>query len=181
MNSYVALLRGINVSGQKKIAMPELRKLLETLGFTDVSTYIQSGNIIFSTKESDMEKISKSIEQKILEKYNFHVPTIIRTAAEMTKIVHVNPFLKIKNIETSKLHVTFLSNYPNKEDLEKIVLLKNSIDEFVLIANHVFVHCRSGYGNTKLTNTFFEKKLYINATTRNWRTVIELVKLTSSI
>jgi uncharacterized protein (DUF1697 family) len=177
MNSVISILRGINVGGQKKIPMKELKSLFEGLKFRNINTYIQSGNVIFSTDETNFKILSKKIEQKILERFNFEVPVVLRTAEELQTAIINNPFLKKKNIETDKLHLTFLSDIPQEENLVKIKEHQFMPDEFTINGKEVYVFCPNGYGKTKLTNTFFENKLKVTATTRNWRTVNELLKI----
>ncbi len=115
MQTYISILRGINVSGQKKILMADLKLLFEKLKCENVTTYIQSGNVVFksSTELTDLE-LSKKIETEIFKKYKFEVPVITRTKKELENVISSNPFLKEKNINIEKLHVTFLSEKPNK-------------------------------------------------------------------
>lgn len=182
MQTFISILRGINVSGQKKILMADLKALYENLGFKEVKTYIQSGNVIFKTENkkassSDID-IAKKIEQAIFEKYNFQVPVIVRTAAEMKKTIAANPFLKDdNNIEADKLHVTFLAEEPAQKNLETIKSFDFSPDRFEIIGKDVFLYIPDKYGDTKLSNKFFETKLKVSATTRNWRTVNNLMEL----
>ena len=121
MQTYISILRGINVSGQKKIQMTGLKALYEELKFKAVTTYIQSGNVIFKTgkKESD-ETLSKKIEKAIQEKYHFDVPVIIRTVEEIENIISINPFLKQSGIDTEKLHITFLGDLPDQIKTESL-------------------------------------------------------------
>jgi uncharacterized protein (DUF1697 family) len=178
MQTFISILRGINVSGQKKILMADLKVLYENLKFKDVRTYIQSGNVIFKSNEplSDIE-FEKKIEDQIFKKYDFHVPVIIRSEDEIRKIIAANPFLKEKNIEQKKLHVTFLSNIPDKENVESIEKMDFSPDKFMISGKEVYLYVPNGYGETKISNTFFEKKLKVKATTRNWNTVNKLSEL----
>jgi len=175
METFLSILRGINVSGQKKIVMADLKALYEELGFKNVTTYIQSGNVIFAAKNAD--SLAKKIEEKILKKYEYNVPVIIRTGDEMQSILAENPFLQNKNIALDKLHVTFLSDAPKQELLDKTKELNYEPDQFIIIEREVYLHCPNGYGRTKLTNSFFENKLKVKATTRNWKTVNELFKI----
>lgn len=182
MQTFISILRGINVSGQKKILMADLKALYEeNLGFKDVKTYIQSGNVIFKTEDgktaSDQE-LAHKIEKAIAEKYNFQVPVLVRTVDEMKKTLAGNPFIKEnKNIETDKLHVTFLAEEPAKANLEAIKTLDYSPDKFIISGKDVFLYIPDKYGETKLSNKFFETKLKVSATTRNWKTVNKLVEL----
>jgi uncharacterized protein (DUF1697 family) len=175
MAVYLSILRGINVSGQKKILMAELKKLYEELGFKNVKTFIQSGNVVFESKSDT--KLAKKIEQKISEQYNFDVPVIIRTTEEMQQVINANPFLKQKNIDTTKLHVTYLSGIPQQEHITKANTYAYEPDQFIISGKEVYLYCPNGYGNTKLTNNFFENKLKVTATTRNWKTTNELLSI----
>ena len=176
MHTYISILRGINVSGQKKIIMTDLVKLYEDLGFTDVKTYIQSGNVVFnSTKKVSNSLLVKQIETKINEIYGFLVPVIIRTVDDLSKIIASNPF---KNETSENLYITFLSNLPNSNHLENLTELNYLLDEFIVIEKEIYLNV-SSYGTTKLSNSFFENKLKVTATTRNWNTVNKLLAIST--
>src|SRR5688572_11651201 len=113
--TYIALLRGINVSGYKKIKMPELKNMFETLGFTNVQTYIQSGNVVFESKTS--EELGSKISAKIREVFGFEVSVICRTSEEMKHVVARNSYAELPGFETEKLYVTFLQEMPSEEKL----------------------------------------------------------------
>ena len=119
MTTYIAILRGINVSGKNKILMQDLIALFESLNFKNVKTYIQSGNVVFDS--NSLKNLETLIQQKIKEQFGFDVPVIVRTVDEITNILKHNPYLKQKNIELDKLHITFLSERPIKENLTKIL------------------------------------------------------------
>ncbi|MGB3949140.1 MAG: DUF1697 domain-containing protein [Bacteroidia bacterium] len=178
MPVFLSILRGINVSGQKKILMSDLKLLYEELDFKKVQTFIQSGNVIFESKSSKL--LADKIEQKIKQKYAFDVPVIIRTMDEMEKIIKNNPFIKTKGIETDKLHITYLSKPTTAENIKKTKQYTFEPDAFEIIEEQVYIYCPNGYGRTKLTNTFFEKKLNVSATTRNWKTSNELLTIMKS-
>ena len=174
MQTYISILRGINVSGQKKIIMTDLVKLYEDLGFKDVVSYIQSGNVIFKTKQKTTDtKLAKQIEAKIIEKYDFQVPVIIRSLEELHRISTQNPFL---NEPEDSLYVTFLSGTPNANNLEKLEDVSFLPDVYEIKDKEIFLSVAS-YGNTKLSNNFFESKLKVTATTRNWKTVNKLLAM----
>ena len=176
MHTYISILRGINVSGQKKIIMTDLVKLYEDLGFTDVKTYIQSGNVVFnSTKKVSNSMLVKQIETKINEIYGFLVPVIIRTVDDLSKIIASNPY---KNETSENLYITFLSNLPNSNHLENLTELNYLLDEFIVIEKEIYLNV-SSYGTTKLSNSFFENKLKVTATTRNWNTVNKLLAIST--
>lgn len=180
MTTYISILRGINVSGQKKILMADLRALYEKLGFKEVKSYIQSGNVIFkSQKELEEIETSKKIEEAIEKKYDFHVPVIIRSLSDMEKIIASNPFLPVESIDSKKLHVTFLGENPAEEKVTEIEQLDFVPDKFAIKDKEVYLHIPDSYGNTKLSNSFFEKKLKVTATTRNWTTINTLCEMAS--
>ena len=178
MRTFVSILRGINVSGQKKILMVDLKTLFESINLKEVITYIQSGNVIFKSSESLSDLgFAIKIEKAVYKKYGFEVPVIIRTKDEIQKIISTNPFLKEKNIDPRKLHITFLSEIPSAENVESIESIKYSPDRFIISGREIYLHIPVSYGETKLSNNFFEKKLKVRATTRNWNTVNKLLEL----
>ena len=178
METFISILRGINVSGQKKILMADLKALYENLGFSNVVTYIQSGNVIFKadTSASDQDLVQR-IEKAILTQYAFEVPVIVRRIEEMETLLQTNPFLADQNLDRDKLHVTFLAQTPEEARLESLAGVSYSPDQFTIIGKNVFLYCPVSYGNTKFSNQFFETKLKVTATTRNWKTVNQLVEL----
>ena len=182
MIKYISILRGINLGGHNKILMSDLKLLYESLYFTQVVTYIQSGNVIFEAKDNeDPSELAQKIEHAIAEKYSFTVPVIIRTVEEWAKIVSNNPFLREEGIDLEKLHVTFLSDLPSDVPLDKIKTFDYPPDKFVIMDKNVYLYCPIDYGHTKLSNSFFESKLKVKATTRNWKTLNKLLELSTQI
>lgn len=177
MPTYITILRGINVSGHNIIPMKELKALMERLGFENIATYIQSGNIVFNSPEKNEDKLITKIHNAIKTKFGFDVPVIARTAKEFKAALNNNPFFKEKDIDTEKLHITFLASEPTKENTDKANTYNYEPDRFIISGREVYVYCPNGYGNTKINNTFFENKLKVTATTRNLKTVKELVKM----
>ena len=176
--NYISILRGINVGGQKKIRMADLKSLYESLGFENVVTYIQSGNVIFDAKVRSMARSKTTVETAIEEYYGFHVPVEIRTRGDIEKIIHNLPFEVVDFEENgTKILVTFLSSKPSAEKLTSIQPYVKAPEELVVIGTEVYLYCPNGYGKTKLSNTFLEKKLGVEATTRNWKTVQKLYEL----
>ena len=177
MNTYISILRGINVSGHRMIKMKALQELYERMGFRNVRTYIQSGNVVFDHEPTETVKLEKEISGKILSTFGFEVPVIVLTKTELSAISTQNAFIGNRNEDISKLHVTVLSGQPEKQLAEHIGEGAYLPDEFYIHGRAVYLFCPNGYGNTKLSNTFFEKKLKVLATTRNWKTVLELLKM----
>lgn len=181
MTTYISILRGINVSGKKLIKMDVLRELYERLGFQNIITYVQSGNVIFTSKNSNPHELELKISRKIENDFGFNVPIIVLTIDQLTRIIEQNPFSKDLDKDPAFLHVTFLASQPEPYDL-KIIEGKKQNEEEILISNEVvYLYCPNGYGRTKLTNTFLETKLKIGATTRNWKTTNELLRLAENV
>jgi len=174
--TFISLLRGINV-GKKQVKMIALKQLYESLGLDNVRTYVQSGNVIFNSKPENVEELPKVLGKRIEQVFGFSVEVLIRTVEEFQHILKANPFLGKHDVDPSKLHVTLLSKTPSEITLDKIKTFKSDPDEFVIIGREVYLHCPDGYGNTKLSNSFFEKKLGTPATTRKWRTVNMLLEI----
>ncbi len=181
MITYIAILRGVNVSGHRMIKMDALRKMFEELDFQNVQTYIQSGNVVFRDKNKNQKEIEKKIHKAIEEKFGFDVPVIVRDYREVKQIISKNPFLQDKTKEVSHLHLTFLSDNPEKERYNKIKVVQYQPDEFYLIDKAIYLYCTNGYSNSKLTNSFWETKLKVNATTRNWKTIKEIFNIAEKI
>jgi uncharacterized protein (DUF1697 family) len=177
MAKYIAMLRGINVSGHKIIKMEQLRASFTAIGFSNTKTYIQSGNIIFEASNDSSASLSEKISQRILSDFGFSVPVTLRTAKEMEQIIKRNPFLSMPAIDHSKLHVTFLSDDPPKKALEQLLPLASKPEQVRIMGQEIFLYCPNGYGITKLSNTAIEKKLFVGATTRNWKTVNTLLAM----
>jgi uncharacterized protein (DUF1697 family) len=157
--------------------MVRLRKTFEGTGFDGVKSYVQSGNVIFETRATAPDKLARKIEEGIRRDFGLSVTVILRTARELKKIVKGNPFLTEKAIDATKLHVTFLAKPPNKAALKNLETLPTSLDRFHLIDREVYLHCPEGYGRSKLSNSAFEKRLSVDATTRNWRTTTTLCEM----
>lgn len=181
MANYISMLRGINVSGQKKIKMAELRAIYESAGFAKVATYIQSGNVVFSSSSTNTSEITKSIEDQVKKKLGYTVAVILRSANEFRKIINHNPFIGTEQIDTSKLHITFLSDKPSKEKIEALEPTIGSSEQFQTIGKEVYLYCPNGYARTELSNNFFEKKLALSATTRNWNTINKLHNIATAL
>lgn len=178
---YISILRGINVSGHRMIKMQALKELFTDLGFQNIQTYVQSGNIVFQHKKTDQQKLEKKIAKAITEKFTFDVPVIVMELSELQQIIAGNPFVKDETKNLSHLHVTFLAGKPDAESFNKIKEGSFQPDEFHLVNKVIYLYCPNSYSKSKLTNGFFEKKLNVTATTRNWKTTNELQNLAVNI
>jgi uncharacterized protein (DUF1697 family) len=171
------MLRGINVSGQKRIKMAELRSLYESLGLARVQTYVQSGNVVFASPEPDGSKLAKLIEAQVEQTFGFAVSVFMRDNRDFQRIIEHNPFLSDRNEDPAKLYLTFLYRRPNESELRNLIVPSDQTDKFIVGEQEVYLFCPNGYGRTKFSNNFFERKLKMPATTRNWKTVMALHKL----
>jgi len=181
INTYIALLRGINVSGHNLIKMTALKQLFLDLGYHDVTTYIQSGNVIFKSNIKESILIGDTIISAISRHFGHDIKVLILTKNELKTIFDSNPFLaKNPMMDISKLYVTILNTEPDLAGMPHLeILMENNDDEFQLIKNAIYLYCPKGYGKTKLNNNLFEKKLQVNTTTRNWKTISKLVELSN--
>lgn len=179
MATYISLLRGINVLGHNQIKMADLKALVEELGFDEVRTYIQSGNILFSAPKAPVDKISSRIVKAIHRAYGFKVSNFLITPTELKRVIDRNPFLKKRGLDRSKLHVTLLSSAPKKLDLNKISDLPRGDEAYQCLGTAIYLYCPHGYGRTKLSNNILERLLGATCTTRNWRTICTLYEMAS--
>ncbi len=177
MTSYVAMLRGVNVAGQKPVKMERLRAAFEQLGFSDIATYLQSGNIVFRTASSSTTSLTNRIELQLQKEFGFAVPVFLRTAEEMSQVVNGNPFVKDKTLDVARLHVTFLFQAAPGKAAKSLEPLAAIQERFKISGREVYLYCPNGYGRTKLSNNAIEKKLAVGATTRNWNTVNALLEM----
>ena len=174
MNTKLALLRGINVGGKRKILMNDLKQLFADLGYEDVQTYIQSGNVIFTgDTEMDTTQEEEALSFAIQKAFGYDVPVIIRTAHEIDQLVEANPFLK-EGHSIENLHLCFLGENPENQLFENLETIDAKGDLFTAHKNNLFIYCRSKYHESKLSNQTIEKKLQTKATTRNWKTILKL-------
>ena len=177
MAAYVCLLRGVNLGSRNKVNMKALQELFAALGYEDVQTYIQSGNVVFTAGgRTSPGRLAAAIEKQLAKELDIEVTALIRTPEELSAIVEANPFLAT-GADPSKLHVTFLAGEPDGSRLFKLDHDGFAPDEFRVQGREVYLHCPKGYGRTKLNNAFWERQAGVPATTRNWRTVTTLLQL----
>jgi uncharacterized protein (DUF1697 family) len=170
----VALLRGINV-GKKQLAMADLRTVFEAVGCEDVTTYVQSGNVVFRTTKTDAELLG-AVERRLASDHGLDVRVLLRTPKQLASVLAGNPFLE-DGRDPAKLHVTFLAEQPDRARIRGLDPSYGAPDQLEVVGREVYLHCPNSYGRTKLNNAFVERKLGVAATTRNWRTVTKLAEL----
>ncbi len=169
MSPYLVLLRAVNVGGTV-LNMAKLRTLFEARGFRGVQTYIQSGNLVF---RAEREPDGAGLEVAVQREFGVTTRVLVRSLSEMQAVMNSNPFLGRPEVDESKLHVTFFDHAPDGPAGD----VESGRDAFELRGREAYLHCPDGYGRTKLNNAFFERRLKVAATTRNWRTVQRLLEM----
>jgi uncharacterized protein (DUF1697 family) len=170
---YVALLRGINVGGHRPVPMDALRRVVEGIGHADVVTYIQSGNIVFSSAKRDARKLADELEVALLEAFGFGVEVVVRSADEMADIVAANPFVA-RRAHTKDLYVAFARDPIGGEPH---VDRSYEPDEFCVAPFVVYMHTPAGFGKTKLSASVLQRVAGSSVTARNWNTVTKLADM----
>ncbi len=177
MQNYICLLRGINVSGQKKIKMAELKSAFETRGFTDVVTYIQSGNVIFKPAEGSVEQLEQAIQNMLNEHFGFDIDVIVLTHKELSEAVKNNPYASDQERDENKLYIAYLKNLPEQVQLDHLATFDYFPEVYHIKDKVLYFYAANGAGRAKMNTNFFEAKLKVKATMRNWRTSNKLVEL----
>jgi uncharacterized protein (DUF1697 family) len=171
MPIFVAMLRGINVGGHKKIKMEQLRASFEAMGFRQVKTYIQSGNVVFKTDAASAANLSKKIVGRILADFGHSVSVILRTAEEMDHAIVANPLLKETGIDIEKLHVVFLSDAPDAAAVKKVEEFVKSPERIRCVGKELYFFLPNGVADSVLMKKPIDRLLGVTTTARNWKTV----------
>lgn len=180
MTTHLALLRGINVSGHKMIKMDALKNALESIGFTNVVTYIQSGNVFVNSVEENPAKIGFLIKQEIFKTFGFDVPIIVIGKEDLQACLDRNLFLNEVNVDLKKLYVSFISSQLPENMITQLNLNFIKPDEIQLDGRRVYIKYDISPAKTKLDNNWIEKKMNVTSTIRNWNTVNKLMELFES-
>jgi uncharacterized protein (DUF1697 family) len=175
MTTFVAMVRGINVGGNALVKMDALRSLVSGLGHTEVTTYIQSGNVVFKSRATAPPKVAHDIEVRLKSELGVDVTVVLRTAEELATAVRKNPFLP--GADPATLYLIFLNDVPDRQAVAGLEARKFEPDQFRLVGREVYARYANGYGRSKMTNSYFEKALGVRGTARNWNTVTKLLQL----
>lgn len=178
MMTYIALLRGINVGGHKKVPMATLRNLLANLGFQKVQTYIQSGNVIFQSSETNSFKLEETIQNAIKSHFGFDASVLVKTPSQLQAIFDACPFSK--DIKTNSYFIV-LSQIPEQKLVDEVMQLSYENEEFKIINDALYYYCATGYAKTKFNMATFERKLQVIGTSRNYNTMVKLLSLCAEI
>ncbi|KIA99426.1 MULTISPECIES: DUF1697 domain-containing protein [unclassified Flavobacterium] len=177
MTTHLALLRGINVSGHNMIKMEALKTTLEAIGFKNVQTYIQSGNVFVDTDEDNASKVGFVIKQEIFKVFGHEVPIVVINKQDLEACFKNNPFLKEKDADIKKLYVAFISIALKSDSINDLKISQFKPDEASIDGNRIFIKYAVGAGKTRFDQKYIEKKLNVTATIRNWNTVTQLLKI----
>lgn len=179
MYTCLILLRGINVSGKRLIKMEDLRNLLTEAGFYNVQTYIQSGNVLVDTPESEPEKTEQKVTALLLEKYGFEVPVVAVSETALLNVFNKNPYLEEPVVPIKQLYVAFLATKPETGNISRLEPDFVYPDTFRLSEDRraIYLCYENPAGNSKMSNNWIESKLKVTATSRNWNTVTKLIGL----
>ncbi|SBT52540.1 DUF1697 domain-containing protein [Micromonospora auratinigra] len=178
MARYAALLRGVNVGGTR-LAMADLRRLVTELGHEDVTTYLQSGNVVFSSPPTKDSTLAEGIAEKLADEVGLRVPVLVRSGGELAAVADASPYAGRQDDPTRVL-VAFLSAAPTAARVKELTVPAGEHVEYEVTGREVHLHFPDGgYGRTKFTNAYLEKRLGVVATTRNWKSVLALRDLTA--
>jgi len=181
MSAVIVMLRAVNVGGHNKIKMDALRALCESLGFENVQTYVQSGNVIFTTQERQLDRVARQIGDAIERQCGFRPDVILRTSSEMREVVRRNPFSTRQDVEPGKLIVVFLAADPGPEARDKALAIKVAPEELKMEAREYYIYFPNGQGQSKLPVAAIERALKTPGTGRNWRSVTKMLELAEEI
>ncbi|OSZ78448.1 hypothetical protein CAP35_09405 [Chitinophagaceae bacterium IBVUCB1] len=178
MAKYIALLRGINVSGVKIIKMEDLRTIFARMGYTQVQTYIQSGNVVFDAPATPIPKLTADITKGLATALGYQVPVVVIKAATMQAIAIQDAFTNsIKSVSAAKKYVAFLEKKLSNEQISTLASLANPADTYLPQGDVIYISIDETKGKSLFTNMLLEKKLKLYATTRNWNTVCKLAQM----
>ncbi len=171
------MLRGVNVGPHNRIKMDALRALYESLKFEDPRTYVQSGNVIFRTKEKNSAALAKKIQNAIERAFGCSPEVILRTTDELRKAIAASPFAASRNLEPGKILVTFLAGEPGPEARTTLLSLKSYPEEIHLKGRELYIYFPDGAGKSKLPWSKVEKLFQTTGTARNWNSVTKMLAI----
>jgi len=182
MPVFISFLRGVNMTGHNKMKMADLSTLYSEMGFKNVRTFIQSGNVVFTTGgDYTVPSLSKMIESSVNKGFGYDVPVFIRTIKDLESLTALNPYLKEEYFDPSKMAVLFLKENASAEQMDRVINIDYPPDKFKVSGSEIFIYCPNGFGKTKLNTNFFEKKMGVTGTARNWNTILAIMEMATAI
>jgi len=179
MPVVISMLRGVNVGGHNLIKMDPLRALYESLGLQDPATYVQSGNVIFKTKERDVARLAPRIQNEIERRFGFRPGVILRTSSDLRDVIKKNPFAH-RDLDPSKLLVTFLATDPAPDARKALLRIKPDPEELRIAGRELYIYFPNGIGRSKLP-PLLDRTLKNSSTARNWNTVTRLLAMAEKL
>jgi uncharacterized protein (DUF1697 family) len=181
MTVMISLLRGLNVGGHHKVKMDELRALYESIGFENVQTYINSGNVLFRTAGRDLVRLRKRIEDAIEPACGFRPDVILRTPSDLRGVIARNPFAARPGMDPSKLAIHFLAADPSAEARQQVLAIKADPEELRIDGRELYIYFPNGMARPKLSMPLVERTLQTSGTSRNWNTVRKLLEMAEKL
>lgn len=181
MPVVISLLRGVNVGGHNRIAMEALRDLYASLGFLDVRTYVQSGNVLFRTRKTDLPRLAKQIEDGIEKRFGLRPKVILRTPSDLRTTVAANPFAARTGMDPKKIAVVFLDAAPGKDEIAKARSIQAEPEELHIEGRELYIYFANGMARPKLSPALLDKTLKTTGTARNWNTVTKLLAIAAEM
>jgi uncharacterized protein (DUF1697 family) len=177
MKTYIALLRAINVGGNSKIAMADLKAMLADLGYINPQTLLQTGNLVFQSKESSAAKLETKLERAAAERFDLETDVFVRAATEWDQAIAANPFPKEAASDPSHLLIMPLKAAPTKQAVKELQAAIQGRESVAAVGRELYLVYPDGIGRSKLTNKFIESRLKTRGTGRNWNTAQKLATL----
>lgn len=178
MPAFISLLRAVNMTGHNAIRMTDLAALYAELGFRDPETYIQSGNVVYSTgEERSKDEMAAQIEQAIAARYGYTVPAMVRSVSDLKSILAANPYLAEEPIDPSRMAVIFLRETASADQIRQVEDIQYPPDRYTILGSEIYTYCPNGFGKTKIYTNFFEKKMKVTGTAGNWSTLLTLLEI----
>jgi uncharacterized protein (DUF1697 family) len=181
MPAVISMLRGVNLARHRRMKMDDLKAVYESLKLRDVRTYVQSGNVVFTSDEREFGKLVGRIERAIEKTFGFHSDVVVRTASEMRNVVARNPFAKRRGIEPAKLVVTFLAADPGEAARAAVRKIPTSPEELHIAGRELYIYFPDGQGRSKLPTSAIERALATSGTARNWNSVTKLLEMAEDL
>jgi uncharacterized protein (DUF1697 family) len=181
MPAVIAMLRGVNLGGTRRLRMDDLGAVFASLKLRDVRTYIQSGNVVFNTTGGDLAALGRKLEKAIERRFGFHADVIQRRAAEMRDVVTRNPFAERRGLEPGRLIVTFLAADPGEKARAAVRTIPVAPEELYVNGRELYVYFAGGVGRSRLPAAAIERALGVSGTARNWNTVRKLLEIAETV
>jgi uncharacterized protein (DUF1697 family) len=177
MATFVALFRALNVGGYNKVGMAALKNMHEGLGLRNVSAYLQTGNVIFESTDTEPPLLAEQLRREFEERFDLYTEVIVRTSAELKELIDQNPFLNQPEKETKWVVVMFLAACPAEQDKKELLNTYAGPEELFFTEKDLYIYYTNGIGRSKLSNALIEKKLKVSGTARNWNTITKLLEM----